>query len=64
MEAADVYVVRIYRRDDTGAAGIVETVASGECRGFHDASSLWKLLQTATARRSDTCDDSPAGEVP
>lgn len=64
MEGADVYVVRIYRRDGAGAAGIVESVASGECRGFHDASSLWEGLLRAPARRGDVSDGSPTGEVP
>jgi len=48
-----VYVVRIYRRDGTGIAGVVEAVATGERSRFHTAEALWHaLLDLPSSRRN------------
>ncbi len=46
-----VYVVRVYRRDSTGFAGVVEAVATGEQSQFHTAETLWRALRDLPSSR-------------
>ena len=53
MDELAVYVVRIYRRDAAGMAGVVESVASGEQLPFHTTEQLWRALyDLPTPRRN------------
>jgi hypothetical protein len=45
------FVVRVYRRDAQGVAGVVEDVRTGCIHSFHSALDLWLVL---TARVHDT----------
>ena len=38
------FVVRIYRRDAKGLAGVVEDVQTGCIHSFHSALDLWLVL--------------------
>jgi hypothetical protein len=40
-----VYVVRLYRRDTAGMAGVVESVESGEQLPFQSTEQLWRAIQ-------------------
>jgi len=42
MDQLGVYVVRVYRRDPAGMAGVAESVASGESVPFHTTEELWR----------------------
>ena len=44
MEELDVYVIRIYRKEQHNLDGIVEAVGSGEQRPFHSSEELWRAL--------------------
>lgn len=44
MEELGVYVVRVYRKDQAGMTGVVESVASGEQLPFHTTEQLWRAL--------------------
>ena len=44
MDELGVYVIRVYRRDAAGIAGIVESVASGEQLPFQTTEQLWRAL--------------------
>ena len=44
MHEAEVYVVRVYRRDAGGVSGIVEDVRQGTSRAFRTASELFDLI--------------------
>ena len=44
MEVLRSYVVRIYRHDTDGVAGIVESVETGDRASFRSASELWVTL--------------------
>jgi hypothetical protein len=46
-----VYVVRVYRRDAAGIAGVVEAVATGEQSRFHTAEALWRALHDLPSSR-------------
>lgn len=46
MKERGVYVVRVYRRNSTRTAGIVESVESGEHLPFQSSEQLWRALQT------------------
>lgn len=41
----DTFIVRIYRRDREGIAGLVETVEGGEKRNFNDIEGLLGILK-------------------
>lgn len=41
----DTYIVRIYRRDKEGIAGLVEVVEGGEKRNFTDIEGLLGILK-------------------
>jgi hypothetical protein len=45
------FVVRVYRQESRGWAGVVETVATGEVRPFHSAAELWALLEPPSRLR-------------
>ena len=51
MDESGVYVVRVYRRDPAGMAGVVESVASGEQRPFHTNDELWRALSDLPSPR-------------
>lgn len=53
MNEPGVYVVRIYRRDNAGMAGVVESVASGEQAHFGTAETLWRALCNLPSSRRD-----------
>jgi len=57
-----VYVVRVYRRDGTGIAGVVETVATGERSRFHTAEALWRTLHDLPSSRRDLPTGNPDEE--
>ena len=38
------FIVRVYRRDRRGIAGVVEDVGSGNVHSFHSAFDLWTVL--------------------
>ena len=53
MDELGVYVIRVYRRDAAGMAGVVESVASGEQAPFHSTEELWRALhELPSARRN------------
>jgi len=41
----DTFIVRIYRRDKEGIAGLVEVVEGGEKRNFNDIEGLLGILK-------------------
>jgi hypothetical protein len=51
MEELGGYVVRVYRRDAAGVAGVVESVASGEQLPFHTTEQLWRALHDLPSPR-------------
>lgn len=46
-----VYVVRIYRRESTSMAGVVEAMISDEQSRFHTAETLWRALHDLPSSR-------------
>jgi hypothetical protein len=42
------FVVRLYRRDGQGVAGVVEDVQTGCVHTFHTADDLWLVLSART----------------
>ena len=38
------FIVRVYRRDRRGVAGVVEDVGTGNVHSFHSAFDLWSVL--------------------
>jgi hypothetical protein len=59
MDELAVYVVRIYRRDAAGMAGVVESVASGEHLPFHTTEQLWHALRDLPSPRRNLIGDKP-----
>jgi hypothetical protein len=54
MREVGAYIVRIYRRDSAGIAGVVESVESGERLPFHAIDELWYALHhLPSPRRHD-----------
>ena len=53
MQQTEVYIVRVYRRDAAGMAGLVESVASGEQARFHTVEALWRALRAIPSPRRD-----------
>ena len=51
MEPIRCYVVRIYRKDRHGMAGIVEDVRTGKSRSFRSSDELWSALSRKRANR-------------
>jgi hypothetical protein len=40
----EVFVVRVYRKDSKGLAGVVERVDGGQEKSFRGAAELWRAL--------------------
>lgn len=59
MDELGVYVVRVYRRDAAGIAGVVESVASGEQLSFHTIEELWRALYDLPSPRRRFKPDEP-----
>ena len=53
MQQTEVYIVRVYRRDAAGMAGLVESVASGEQARFHTVEALWRAMCAIPSPRHD-----------
>jgi hypothetical protein len=50
---AQIYIVRIYRRNgETGPAGVVEIVRSGERQRFQSVEELCRILDLPPEQRS------------
>lgn len=62
MDELGVYVVRVYRRDPAGMAGVVESVASGESVPFHTTEELWRALHDLPSPRRNFLDSKPNEE--
>ena len=62
MDELGVYVVRIYRRDPAGMAGVVESVVSGESVPFHTTDELWRALHALPSPRRSFLDGKPNEE--
>ena len=62
MDDLAVYVVRVYRRDAAGMAGVVESVASGEQLPFHTTEQLWRALHELPSPRRNFLDSKPNEE--
>lgn len=62
MEELGVYVVRVYRRDAAGMAGVVESVASGEHLPFQSTEQLWRALYDLPSPRRNFLDGKPNEE--
>jgi hypothetical protein len=62
MEELGFYVVRVYRRDPAGMAGVVESVASGESVPFHTPEELWRGLHDLPSPRRIFLDGKPNEE--
>lgn len=62
MQQTEVYIVRVYRRDAAGMAGLVESVASGEQARFHTIESLWRALCAIPSPRRDVPTGGPNEE--
>ena len=61
MHEADVYVVRVYRRNAGGASGIVENVRQGTSQSFRGASELVDLILGDPPADSGTPDPEEGG---
>jgi hypothetical protein len=59
MEELGVYVIRVYRRDAAGMAGVVESVASGEQLPFHTTEELWRALHDLPSPRRNFFNGKP-----
>jgi hypothetical protein len=63
MDEVGVYVVRIYRRDTAGMAGVIESVESGEQSPFHTSDELWHALyQLPSPRRRNRANEPEEGD--
>ena len=62
MDELGVYVIRVYRRDPAGMAGVVESVASGERVPFHTTEELWRALHDLPSPRRSFLDSKPNEE--
>lgn len=62
MDELGVYVIRVYRRDPAGMAGVVESVASGESVPFHTTEQLWRALHDLPSSRRNFLDSKPNEE--
>ena len=58
MELISCYVVRIYRKDRHGTAGMVEDVRTGTSRAFRSPDELWSALSRRPRRSSGTDSES------
>jgi hypothetical protein len=44
VDDLEVFVVRVYRKDGAGLAGVVERVEGGQEKSFRGAAELWGAL--------------------
>jgi hypothetical protein len=51
MEGLRSFVVRLYRQDLEGIAGVVESVETGETTPFRSPDELWSALQRDASQR-------------
>ena len=51
MDGVRSYVVRLYRQEPEGIAGLVESVQTGETTAFRSPDELWSALQRDFSRR-------------
>jgi hypothetical protein len=61
VHEAEVYVVRVYRRNAGGVSGIVENVRHGTSQTFHGASELVDLILGDQPPGSGTPDPNEGG---
>lgn len=54
MDELHVYVIRVYRKDETGIAGVVESVSSGERLPFQAIEQLWRALHDLPSNRRNS----------
>lgn len=59
MDDPEVYIVRVYRRNREGLAGLVEAVGSGQRRSFKDAYTLWQSLTDFSSLRRNSLLNEP-----
>jgi hypothetical protein len=53
MQMLRSYVVRVYRQEPDGVAGVVESVETGDVTPFRSSDELWTTLsRPPSARRS------------
>ena len=53
MQVLRSYVVRVYRQESDGVAGVVESVETGDVTPFRSPDELWATLsRPSSARRS------------
>lgn len=51
MDVLHSYVIRLYRQELEGIAGMVESVETGEATSFRSSDELWTVLQRDASRR-------------
>ena len=51
MEVLRSYVVRVYRQEADGVAGVVESVETGDVTPFRSPDELWDTLSRPPAAR-------------
>ena len=51
MNELGIYVVRVYRRNDLGMAGVVESVATGDQVHFQSDAELWCAIRDLPSSR-------------
>jgi hypothetical protein len=59
MDVLRSYVVRLYRRELEGIAGMVESVETGEATPFRSPDELWSVLQRDASRRRSSSINPP-----
>jgi hypothetical protein len=53
MEVLRSYVVRVYRQESDGVAGVIESVETGDVTPFRSSDELWNALsRPLSVRRS------------
>lgn len=58
MEELRSYVVRVYRQQEDGVAGVVESVATGQLTPFRSPAELWAIVcRPSTVRRPKSFDE-------
>lgn len=62
MKLIRSYVVRIYRKDRHGTAGVVEDVCTGNSRSFRSAEEPWSALSRRGLRSPGTDPESDDSE--
>lgn len=57
MEVLRSYVVRVYRQESDGIAGVVESVETGELSRFRSARELWASVSHPVLTRRPPSSD-------